>query len=121
MKYSYLLAVILLLTGCRNSSTSVPDRQPSFWYRAGFQDASAGLAIKDNETLAEWFGDVSIDRPAYQRGYVAGQQAMCRHDKLQELSLAGKDYPASCNSVENAEQLRRQWQADIDRYHALPR
>ncbi|BES85853.1 DUF2799 domain-containing protein [Pectobacterium araliae] len=111
MKYSYVLAVILLMTACQSNIPSLPAKSESgFWYEAGYQDAISGVVVKDDSTLQEWFGDPQIDRETYLHGYQAGQSAFCRADAMEEWGKAGKNFPASCDGVESAETLRARWQ-----------
>lgn len=69
-----VLAGLLLLAGCQPPPSTSPTKNGhSFWYEAGYSDASSGLIVKDNETLSEWFGNPDVDRHAYLDGYQAGQ------------------------------------------------
>ena len=114
MKYSYVLAVILLMTACQNNIPSLPAKSESgFWYETGYQDAISGMVVKDDSTLQEWFGNPQIDRETYLRGYQAGQSAFCGTDNMEEWGKAGKNFPASCDGVENAETLRTRWQQSL--------
>ncbi|MEC5345054.1 DUF2799 domain-containing protein [Brenneria populi] len=115
MKYSYALAVILLLTGCRHHLSAPTDGgEKNVWYHAGYQDAISGMVVKDNSALEEWFGDPQVDRESYLFGYGAGQTALCQPDNILAWSKAGKNFPASCDGVANAEQLRTLWQRSIN-------
>ncbi|EHD20453.1 MULTISPECIES: DUF2799 domain-containing protein [Brenneria] len=115
MKYSYCLAVILFIAGCQhNASAPTADNQNTFWYEAGYQDAISGLVVKDNSVLEEWFGNPQIDREAYLRGYGAGQADFCRIDNMPAWGKSGKNFPASCDGVADAEQLRVQWQRSMN-------
>ncbi|MEH2922822.1 uncharacterized protein DUF2799 [Samsonia erythrinae] len=110
MKYSYILAVILLMSACHNTPSQHTANDPGFWYEAGYQDAISGMVVKDDSTLQEWFGNPQVERDTYLRGYQAGQSTLCREDNIREWGRAGKHFPASCDAVEEAETLRTQWQ-----------
>ncbi|CPR17638.1 DUF2799 domain-containing protein [Brenneria goodwinii] len=115
MKYSYILAVILFITGCQNNASApTVNAEKNFWYDAGYKDAVSGMVVKDNSTLAEWFGDPQVDRESYLFGYNAGQAAFCQTENMHEWGKAGKNFPASCDGVANAEQLRALWQQGIN-------
>lgn len=114
MKYSYFLAVILFIAGCQSHlPSSVPGGETDFWYDAGYKDAVSGVVVKDNDTLQEWFGNPEVDRDAYLRGYNAGQTAFCHPANMIEWGESGKNFPASCDGVSDAEQLRTQWQQSL--------
>lgn len=111
MKYSYALAVILFTTGCQHHASAPTDNgEKNFWYDAGYQDAISGMVVKDNSSLEEWFGNPQVDRESYLFGYSAGQLAFCQADNILAWGKAGKNFPASCDGVANAEQLRTLWQ-----------
>ncbi|QTF07401.1 DUF2799 domain-containing protein [Brenneria izadpanahii] len=115
MKYSYFLAVILFLTGCQNNASApTANEEKNFWYDAGYKDAVSGMVVKDDSALAEWFGTPQIDRESYLFGYSAGQSAFCQPGNMLEWGKAGKNFPASCDGVANAEQLRALWQQSIN-------
>lgn len=120
MKPGYFLPLLLLLAGCQSGQAPSPERASSLWYDMGFSDAATGAVVKDNDALTEWSGNPDVDRAHYLQGYRAGQAALCHTDTLFAWGTAGKDYPASCDGMENAEQLRRQWQQGIDRFTASP-
>ncbi|MCV9880491.1 DUF2799 domain-containing protein [Brenneria izbisi] len=113
MKYSYFLAVILFMAGCQSPLPSLSRGEASFWYDVGYKDAISGRVVKDNDTLQEWFGNPEIDRDAYLRGYSAGQTVFCRPANMTAWGKSGKNFPASCDGVTNAEQLRKQWQQNM--------
>lgn len=69
-----------------------------------------GNVVKDNDALVEWSGDTAIERAHYLRGYQDGQATLCHPACLEEWGKMGKDFPASCDGVKNAEQLRTVWQ-----------
>ncbi len=110
MRLGYMLCLALLLVSCQTSQTPLPDKSRSFWYNMGISDATAGNVVKDNDTLVEWSGDTAVERSHYLQGYQDGQATLCHATRLQEWGKAGKDFPASCDGVENAEQLRQIWQ-----------
>nr|UKE84703.1 DUF2799 domain-containing protein [Pectobacterium sp. PL152] len=108
MKYSYVLAVILLMTACQSNVPSLPTKSESgFWYEAGYQDAISGMVVKDNSTLQEWFGNPQIDRETYLRGYQAGQSAFAvqitwkNGAKLEKLSRQLR-WRRECGSAANS-------------------
>lgn len=86
------------------SYTHAP-RTGTDWYDAGIQDAISGYAVKDNETLADNFNDPEVDRTKYLKGYAEGQRKICQQDFVYARGLAGKTFPASCDTVENIDQL----------------
>ena len=87
MKQLISILFLFLLSGCQiDPYTHAPTWTGTDWYDAGIQDAISGYAVKDNETLADNFND-----PVYARG------------------LAGKTFPASCDTVENIDQLHDAW------------
>lgn len=115
MKYSYVLAVILAIAGCQSHVSAPITREgKNFWYEAGYQDALSGMVVKDNHVLEEWFGTPQVDRESYLRGYGAGQASFCRTDNVQAWGKAGKNFPASCDGVADADSLKDQWQQSFD-------
>ena len=110
MRYGYVLCIVLMLASCQSGSPPPLEQSHSIWYSMGLNDALAGSVVKDNETLVEWSGNPDVDRSQYLQGYRDGQIALCRETRLMEWGNAGKDFPASCDGVKNAEQLRAAWQ-----------
>jgi len=119
MKIPAVCALLLILTGCTlaiNKTPAPPTGQaPSQWYRVGYHDALAGKIVRDNNTLAEWFGNPQIDRNDYLKGYIAGQADVCQPDTVRAWGAQGRNFPAACDGVANAEQLRGQWQRGEDK------
>ncbi|MBT9431623.1 DUF2799 domain-containing protein [Candidatus Sodalis endolongispinus] len=87
----------------------------SAWHQAGYRDAMAGKAVRDNDTLTEWYGTPHVDREDYLSGYTAVQADLCRAATLRAWGEKGRNFPASCDGIANAEQLRQQWQTGMDR------
>ncbi|MCG8710917.1 DUF2799 domain-containing protein [Brenneria sp. 4F2] len=115
MKCSYILAVILLITGCQqDTSAPAAHGDNNVWYEVGYQDAISGTVVKDNSSLEEWFGHLPVDREAYLSGYSAGQSAFCRADNILAWGKTDKNFPASCDGVADAEQLRALWQQSVN-------
>lgn len=107
--------LFVLLTGCQvDPYTHAPTPGATDWYQAGFEDAMSGAKEKNNETLAANFNDVKVDRAAWLRGYASGQKKLCQPDLLYAWGVAGKIFPAGCDGVKNAAQLRQQWQKGMD-------
>lgn len=113
-----LLAVLLLslvLSGCKiNPYTFQPDWTTPDWFGAGKEDAMNGVSVKDNRTLADNFNDPNVDRSEYLHGYADGQKKVCEEGFIHAWGLAGKSFPASCNTTENAAKLRVAWQQGMD-------
>ncbi|OIV47929.1 hypothetical protein BK025_00445 [Sodalis sp. TME1] len=107
---------LLLLVGCSGDdlAAGAPSRD-SPWHQAGYRDAVAGKAVRDNDTLTEWYGTPQVDREDYLSGYSAGQAELCRSATLRAWGEKGRNFPASCDGIANAEQLRQQWQTGMDR------
>lgn len=114
MKYGYVLCVVLLLASCQTSQTPQPQKSQSLWYNMGLSDATAGMVVKDDDALVEWSGNPDVDRSHYLQGYRDGQATLCHADRMREWGKSAKDFPASCDGVDNAEQLRQAWQTGID-------
>lgn len=55
-----------------------------------------------------------IDRPQYLKGYAEGQRKTCQQNFAYARGVTGKTFPASCDTVENASQLREAWQQGAD-------
>ncbi|TKI08902.1 DUF2799 domain-containing protein [Martelella alba] len=115
-KIAVLCGLLFLLGGC-GSSDPLPSggtRAASPWYQAGYRDALAGKAVRDNDTLAEWYGNPQVDRDQYLKGYDAGQMDFCRPQTLKRWGEQHRNFPASCDGVPDAEHLKRAWQDGID-------
>lgn len=121
MKKPALCTLLFLLTGCGLTgcgSTSPPPSTGSGgsqWYQAGYHDALAGEIVRDNNTLAEWYGNPQIDRDDYLKGYSSGQAEICQPDKMLALGKQGRKFPAACDGASDADQLREQWQKGRDK------
>lgn len=109
MRFGYVLCLTLLLASCQTSQTLLPEKSYSLWYNMGLSDAMAGNVVKDNDALVEWSGDTGVDRILYLRGYQDGQATLCHTVQMEEWGKTGKDFPTSCDGVENAEQLKANW------------
>jgi hypothetical protein len=115
MRSIALVLLSLLLSGCQiNPYTFQPDWTSPSWFDAGKEDAMNGLPVKDNQTLADSFNDPHVDRSEYLRGYVDGQKKVCEEGFIHAWGLAGKSFPASCDTVENAAKLHTAWQQGMD-------
>ena len=115
MRSIALVLLLLFLSGCQiNPYTFQPHWKSPDWFSAGKEDAMNGLVVKDNQTLADSFNDPDVDRSEYLRGYADGQKKVCEEGFIHAWGLAGKSYPASCDSVENAVKLRASWQKGMD-------
>ena len=115
MRSIALVLLLLFLSGCQiNPYTFQPHWTSPDWFSAGKEDAMNGLVVKDNQTLADSFNDPDVDRIEYLRGYADGQKKVCEEGFIHAWGLAGKSYPASCDSVENAVKLRASWQKGMD-------
>ncbi|WP_159566925.1 DUF2799 domain-containing protein [Budvicia diplopodorum] len=120
MTYTLVLTLTLLLTGCtvqhsgsvENADNAAP---VSKWFDIGYGEAMGGSGVKENTTLAEWYGEAEINRQAYLQGYAKGQQEFCYPENIVSWANAGKDYPASCDNVANAQELKHQWQQIVDK------
>lgn len=68
-----------MLAGCSgNDLPASAASGESAWHQAGYRDALAGEAVRDNDTLTEWYGTSHVDREDYLSGYTAGQADLCR-------------------------------------------
>ncbi|WP_343649185.1 DUF2799 domain-containing protein [Enterobacter sp.] len=115
MRLLALLLLSLVLSGCKiNPYTFQPDWTTPDWFGAGKEDAMNGVSVKDNRTLADNFNDPNVDRSEYLRGYAVGQKKVCEEGFIHAWGLAGKSFPASCNTTENAAKLRAAWQQGMD-------
>ncbi|ANG93807.1 DUF2799 domain-containing protein [Enterobacteriaceae bacterium 155047] len=115
MRLIPLAILVLMLTGCQiNPYTFQPDWTGTNWFDAGKEDAMNGASVKSNETLASNFNDPDVDRSDYLRGYAEGQKRICTEDFIHAWGLAGKLFPASCDTAENADKLRRVWQKGMN-------
>lgn len=109
--------IVLLLNGCHiNPYTFAPNLTTTDWYDAGMEDAIAGLAVRDEESLADTFSDSENKRREYRLGYLEGQRKTCQHDFIYAKGVSGQSYPGSCESVENAAQLHAAWKKGADEY-----
>lgn len=109
------IAVIFLLSGCQiDPYTHAPTWTSTNWYDAGIEDAISGVAVKDNETLTDSFNDPEVDRSQYLNGYAEGQRKTCQQNFVYVRGVTRKTFPASCDTVENASQLREAWQQGAD-------
>lgn len=116
MKRIITVAVLFFLSGCQiDPYTFAPTWTGTNWYDAGIEDAISGVSVKDNETLADTFNDPDVDRQQYLKGYAEGQRKTCQQDFAWARGAAGKTFPASCDTVENASQLRDAWQKGADK------
>lgn len=105
----------LFLTACQiDPYTHQPHWTGTDWYDAGKEDAMNGVAVKSSETLAANFNDPKVDRPDYLSGYKDGQQKICQPDFVYAWGLAGRIFPASCDTAENAAALRTAWQQGMN-------
>lgn len=115
MKRIVILMVVFFLNGCQiDPYTHAPTWTSTDWYDAGIEDAISGISVKDNDTLADTFNDPDVDRPQYLKGYAEGQRKTCQQDFAYARGVTGKTFPASCDTVENASQLRDAWQKGAD-------
>ena len=115
MRSIALVLLLLFLSGCQiNPYTFQPHWTTPDWFSAGKEDAMNGLPVKDNQTLGDSFNDSHVDRSEYLRGYADGQKKVCEEGFIHAWGLAGKSYPASCDTVENAAKLHASWQKGMD-------
>jgi len=115
MRLIVTFLLCLFLTACQiDPYTHQPHWTGTDWYDAGKEDAMNGVAIKSNETLAANFNDPKVDRPDYLSGYKDGQQKICQENFVYAWGLAGRIFPASCDTAENATPLRKAWQQGMD-------
>ncbi|WNN47671.1 DUF2799 domain-containing protein [Siccibacter colletis] len=115
MLRSMLLAIAFILTGCQLApDLPASDTGKTDWYQAGYDDAIAGAVVKDDATLAANYNDLKPDRSRYLKGYASGQKKICQPEALYARGVNGKLYPASCDGLNNAGQLREAWQRGMD-------
>jgi len=107
--------LVLLLSGCQiNPYTFQPDWTSPSWFDAGKEDAMNGLPVKDNQALADILNDAHVDRSEYLRGYKDGQKKVCEEGFIHAWGLAGKSFPASCDTADNAATLHEAWQKGME-------
>ncbi|MBM3074446.1 DUF2799 domain-containing protein [Enterobacter sp. RHBSTW-00994] len=105
----------LLLSGCQiNPYTFQPNWTSTNWFNAGKEEAMNGTAVKDNQVLADNFNDPNVNRSEYLRGYADGQKKVCEEGFIHAWGLAGKSFPATCDTAENTAKLREAWQQGMD-------
>lgn len=115
MKRHLWIALAMLLNGCQvDPYTHVPNWSSTDWYHAGVEDAMSGSALKDNTALAQTWNDPEVNRAQYLKGYAEGQQKTCEPGFAYAMGVAGKSFPASCDTVANASQLHAAWQKGAD-------
>jgi len=115
MRLIVTLLLCLFLTACQiDPYTHQPHWTGTDWYDAGKEDAMNGVGVKSNETLAANFNDPKVDRPDYLSGYKDGQQKICQENFVYAWGLAGRIFPASCDTAENATTLRTAWQQGMN-------
>ena len=105
----------LFLTACQiDPYTHQPHWTGTDWHDAGKEDAMNGVAAKSSESLAANFNDPKVDRSAYLSGYKEGREKICQENFVYAWGLAGKIFPASCDTADNATKLRTAWQQGMD-------
>lgn len=110
-----LALLVLLLSGCQiNPYTFQPNWTGTDWFTLGKEDAMNGISVKDNQTLADNYHGQEVDRGEYRRGYADGQKKVCEEGFIHAWGLAGKSFPASCESTENVVKLREAWQQGMN-------
>jgi Protein of unknown function (DUF2799). len=110
-----LALLVLLLSGCQiNPYTFQPKWTGTDWFTLGKEDAMNGISVKDNQTLADNYHGQEVDRGEYRRGYADGQKKVCEEGFIHAWGLAGKSFPASCESTENVVKLREAWQQGMN-------
>ncbi|HFN3582515.1 DUF2799 domain-containing protein [Enterobacter hormaechei] len=115
MRSIIFMLLSLILSGCQiNPYTFQPDWTSPDWFTAGKEDAMNGVPVKDNQALADSFNDPQVDRAEYLRGYADGQKKICEEGFIHAWGLAGKSFPASCDTTENAVKLHESWQQGLD-------
>ncbi|MCY0775717.1 DUF2799 domain-containing protein [Enterobacter cloacae complex sp. 2022EL-00788] len=112
----FALMLLLILSGCQiDPYTFQPHWTSPDWFSAGKEDAMNGVAVKDNQTLADSFNDPQVDRAEYLRGYADGRKKICEAGFIHAWGLAGKSFHASCANAENAARLHDSWQTGMDK------
>lgn len=112
----FALMLLLILSGCQiDPYTFQPHWTSPDWFSAGKEDAMNGVAVKDNQTLADSFNEPQVDRAEYLRGYADGRKKICEEGFIHAWGLAGKSFPASCANAENAARLHDSWQTGMDK------
>ncbi|MDE4080499.1 MULTISPECIES: DUF2799 domain-containing protein [Enterobacter cloacae complex] len=112
----FALMLLLILSGCQiDPYTFQPHWTSPDWFSAGKEDAMNGVAVKDNQTLADSFNDPQVDRAEYLRDYADGRKKICEEGFIHAWGLAGKSFPASCANTENAARLHDSWQTGMDK------
>ena len=115
MRLTVPALLMLLLSGSQiNPYTFLPDWTSPSCFDVGKEDAMNGLPVKDNQALADNFNDARVDRGEYLRGYADGQKRVCEEGFVHAWGLAGKSFPASCDTAENAAKLHTAWQQGMD-------
>lgn len=110
-----LVLLALLLSGCKiNPYTFQPNWTDTDWFTLGKEDAMNGISVKDNKTLADNHHGQEVDRGEYLRGFADGQKKVCEEGFIRAWGLAGKSFPASCESTENVLKLREAWQQGMN-------
>ncbi|AWH89567.1 DUF2799 domain-containing protein [Limnobaculum parvum] len=115
-----ILCTLLFISGCSSSPDGILDSSdnsglPSKWFEIGHYEAITGNGVKDNMVLSEWYGEAEINRTAYLQGFAKGQDELCQPEKIADMARTNQEFPASCNSTPNAEQLKDSWQQLIEK------
>jgi len=114
MKFRVLIGLLLLIACSSPPPLPTVVQAPSQGYQMGYHDALDGKIVGDNNTLAEEYDNPQIDRDDYLKGYVAGQGELCQVATVRDWAARGLAFPASCDGVPQAEQLKLQWQRAAD-------
>ena len=114
---NHIFILCLALSACTQYPGGVD--KGSMWFNAGFEDASTGKVVRDNDALTEWYGNPDVDRAAYLDGYNHGAHRLCQSFAIDQWGAQGKPFPASCDSAVNIAELRLRWQQGINK--TLPR
>ncbi len=115
MKFRLIIGLLLLVACGTSPPLHLAVQTPSQSYQMGYLDALTGKIVGDNDALAEEYGSVPFDRDDYLKGYVTGQKELCQDVTVRAWALKGLAFPASCDGVPQAEQLKQQWQQAADR------
>ncbi|MFY9996895.1 MAG: DUF2799 domain-containing protein [Leclercia sp.] len=111
MRFIVTSVLCLLLTACQiDPYTHQPTWTGTDWFDAGKEDAMNGVAVKSNQSLAANFNDPKVDRSEYLSGYKEGQEKICQENFVYAWGLAGRIFPASCDTADNNIKLREAWQ-----------